>query len=125
MVTNRRMYMNFSSICKLCIEYVKDFVLIKIKPVFLEALKSFKDNLWKELKEIIHDQIVELLKFAEESYSSQNIKIKKDKLIEDIINKIKLPLIFKPFKKLLHSYISKKVEEVIQELFEKGHEFID
>lgn len=109
---------------QLLIEYFKEDTWDKIKAAFIKAFDAFKEILWNELKETVREQAEIAVKTAEEYSKSEQVKIKKEELISQIVDSIKLPFIFKPFKGMLKSYINKKVEAVIQLAIEKGHDFL-
>ena len=119
------LYINYlKEAFKLCLSYIKEDTWNKIKAAAIKALIAFKDVLWNELKDTVHEQALLALKAAENYYNAEQVKIKKNELISQVVESLKLPLIIKPFRGLMKSYISKKVEDIFQEAFHKGYEFL-
>ncbi len=108
-----------------CLSYLKENIGTKFKSALHNAAKAFKEVLWNELKTDVYNQAILALQAAEAYYKTEQVKIKKEKLIIHILDKVKLPFFLKPFKGLLKNLIISKIEEIFNEGIHKGYEFLN
>ena len=105
-------------------EYWKKYLWKKVHVALLKSLETFKNALWNEVKDSVREQAKVALETAKAYYSQEQVKVKKEQLISQIVDKVELPLLLKPFKKLIKHYISTKVEKVILDSLQKGCDFL-
>lgn len=118
-------YLNYlKGAVKLCLSYIEKDTWDKIKVALLKALEAFIKVLWNEIKDTVREQALLALQTAKTYYEAEQVKIKKSELISQVVESLKLPIIAKPFKGLLKSYINKQVEKIFQEAYYKGYEFL-
>lgn len=96
----------------------------KVKDAFKKASEAFKEVLWKEIKVVVYEQALLALEAARDYCNQEQVKLKKEELISQVFEKIKLPLLLRPFKKLLKGYINQKVEEIISSALQRSHDFL-
>lgn len=109
---------------KFIVAYIKTNMGTKIKEASLKALVAFKDALWKELKNTVHEQAFLAIRAAEVYYSAEQVKVKKKELVSQVVDSIKFPVVLKPFKGLMKSYLTKRVDNLIQGAIQKGYTFL-
>lgn len=105
-------------------EYWKKYLWEKVHVALLKSLETFKDALWDEVKDSVREQAKVALENARAYYNQEQVKVKKEQLISQIVDKVKLPLLLKPFRKLIKNYINTKVEKVILDSLQKGCDFL-
>lgn len=119
------LYLNYlKEATKLCFSYIKEDTWDKLKAALLKALEAFIKVLWNEIKDTVREQALLALQAAKTYYEAEQVKIRKSELISQVVDSLKLPIIVKPFKGLLKSYINKQVEKIFQEAYYKGYEFL-
>ena len=111
-------------VLKFCFLYYKAKLKDKIRTAIFKAVIAFKETLWKEIKSTVQEQALMALKAAEKYCNAEQVKVKKEEIISQIVDKIKLPFILKPFKKLMKNFLNKKVEEIITDALKKGQLFL-
>jgi len=126
----RRLRMNiiltwFKEGIKVYYTYIKENLWEELKAALLKALASFKDTLWKEMKDTVQEHLLRALQAAEVYYNAEQVKVKEKELVSQVIDTLKLPLVVRPFKGLMKSYLTKKVEELIQEAIKAGYGFLE
>ena len=103
-------------------------ILNDLKVKLLEGLKvagkAFIDALWEFIREDVILAARKCLKKIEEVINSQEGKDKLDKIVELIMQKIKLPIVLRPFKGLIKKMIKDKIEDVLHDIFGKGLELL-
>lgn len=88
------------------------------------AAKAFFDTLWNYIKEDVILAARKSLKKIEEIASSADGAEVKKKILDLIMSKIKLPIVLRPFKGLIRNLISKKIDEILHNIFGKGFELL-
>ena len=103
-------------------------ILSTLKDKLLEGLKvagqAFIETLWEFLRDDVILSARKSLELLKELVKSDAGQIKKAFIVDIIMQKIKLPLVFKPFKGLIRKMLADKIEETVIDLIEKGQEFI-
>lgn len=92
----------------------------KLLEGFKEAWKAFIDTLWEFLKEDVILSARKSLKIIENYLNSTDGQGKKQYIIDLIMEKIKLPLVLKPFKFIIRKMVQDKIDTIIKELGEKA-----
>ena len=108
-------------------EIVREFkenLLPRAKEAFKKAIKAFLETFWSYIKDEVILSARRSLKIIEALIQSPEIKESKEAIINLIMLKIKLPLILKPFKGLVRSMISNKIDEVLTTILGKGFEIL-
>lgn len=95
-----------------------------IKEAFLKALEAFKDTLWKEIKEEVHNVAKEVISEAEAFLTSVEAQEKEEAILNAIMEKIQLPFILKPFKGIIRNIIKGKLEAFVEETLNKGKDLL-
>ena len=100
----------------------------KLKTPLLEGLKkaweSFLKTLWDYIKEEVINSAKKSLELLSELVKSEKGQANKEFIVDIIIQKISLPLVLRPFKGLIRKFLSSKIEETVEALINKGHEFV-
>ena len=102
--------------------YCKTELLEQVKEIGLKALGELKKFLWNKIKEDVKTCAQEIIKDAEAFMTSVECKEKEERILDAIMAKIELPLLLKPFKKLIRSIIKGKIEAAAKAAIEKGKE---
>lgn len=102
---------------------VKEFIIKYAKIAGLWLLNLAK-GAWEDcLKNYLHEQIQALIKEAVKDltaiHDSEAYVAKKKEILDKIFNKVKLPLLLKPFRWLIKNILYDKVEEKVQEALNK------
>lgn len=101
----------------------KEWIIKVTKIVGLWLLDLCK-KAWEEcLKDYLHNQIQELIKEAvlrlNAIHDSELYDAKKKEILDNIFNKVELPLVLKPFRWLIKKILYDKVEEKVTEALNK------
>ena len=100
--------------------YYRENLQVKVREGLKLAAEAFYKTLWEHIKEEVILSARKSLKRIEEVMKSKEFEDRKDRIIDLIMQKIKLPLVLKPFKGLIRKAIDKKFNEIIVELIGKG-----
>jgi len=98
--------------------YLKD----KIKNIALKVVDEIKEHLWEIIKKEISEAIVETTAIIKAYLSSNEGKSRREEIITIIFEKVKLPVLLKPFKGLIKREFSNKIDELIVEFIRKVEE---
>jgi hypothetical protein len=101
-------------------EEVFEELKVKLLEGLKEAWKAFIDTLWEFLKEDVILSARKSLKIIENYLNSTDGQDKKQYIIDLIMEKIKLPLVLKPFKFIVRKMVQDKIDAIIKELGEKA-----
>lgn len=102
--------------------YVKTELWCELKDMGLKALAEFKEFLWNKIKADVKACAQQIIKDAEVFLTSVEAEQKKEAILDAIMAKIDLPLLLKPFKKLIRNIIKGKLEAAAKSAIEKGKE---
>ena len=108
----------------LALQYYKENLRPKLREGLKLAVKAFYTTLWFYIKEEVLLTARKSLGLIETYLHSDSLKEKKQAVIELIMTRIKLPFIFKPFKRLICNIISSKIDEILEDLLGKGFELV-
>ena len=97
-------------------EEVFEELKVKLLEGLKEAWKAFIDTLWEFLKEDVILSARKSLKIIENYLNSTDGQDKKQYIIDLIMEKIKLPLVLKPFKFIIRKMVQDKIDTIIKEL---------
>ena len=102
--------------------------LKELKEKALKALKQageeFIKRLWELLKNDIIARAKQSLTLLKELVKSEEGQAKKAFIVDIIMDRVKLPIVLKPFKGIIRRILADKIEEAVIGLIEKGQEFI-
>lgn len=102
------------------------FENLKVK--FLEGIKkageAFIKILWGYIKEEVIVSARQSLELLSELVKSDAGQQKKEFIVDIIMQKIELPILLRPFKGLLKKILSNKIEQAVETIINKGHEFV-
>ena len=104
--------------------YVKTELWSEIKDVVLKALAEIKEYVWTKIKEDVKACATQIIKDAEVFLTSVEAAEKEEAILDAIMAKIELPLLLKPFKKLVRNIIKGKLEDLVKAALNKGKELV-
>ena len=104
--------------------YVKTELWSEIGKVCVEAWEKIKEFLWTKIKEDVKACAVQIIKDAEAFLTSVEAAEKEEAILDAIMAKIELPLLLKPFKKLVRNIIKGKLEDLVKAALGKGKELV-
>lgn len=100
----------------------------KLKVLLLEGFKkaweAFIKALWDYIKEEVINSARQSLELLSELVKSEKGQAKKEFIVDIILQKIALPVWLKPFKGLIRKFLANKIEETVEAIINKGHEFV-
>ena len=102
--------------------YVKTELWCELKDMGLKALAEFKEFIWNKVKADVKACAQQIIKDAEAFMTTVEAKEKEERILDAIMAKIDLPLLLKPFKKLIRNIIKEKLEAAANSAIEKGKE---
>ena len=102
--------------------YVKTELWCELKDMGLKALAEFKEFIWNKIKADVKACAQQIIKYAEAFMTTVEAKEKEERILDAIMAKIDLPLLLKPFKKLIRNIIKGKLEAAANSAIEKGKE---
>jgi hypothetical protein len=102
-------------------EEVFEELKVKLLEGLKKAWKAFIDTLWEFLKEDVILSARKSLKIIENYLNSTDGQNKKQYIINLIMEKIKLPIILKPFKFIIRKMVQDKIDTIIKDLIGKGN----
>ena len=105
-------------------QYLKEELLPKVIEGFKHAFCVFIETLWKCLREEVIESAKKSLVLIKTIWESAEIKEKKKAILEIIMLKIKLPIVLRPFRGLIKNLISNKIDNILNELIDKGFKAI-
>ena len=97
---------------------------IKLLEGIKEAVSSFITTLWNYVKEEVINSAKQSLDLLSELIKSEVGQAKKEFIVDIIMQKINLPFVLKPFKGLIKKLLANKIEEAVEAIINKGHEFV-
>ena len=103
---------------------VKTFFLIflkdKCKEILAEVIKEIKEHIWEIIKKEITEAIQETISIIKAYLDSNEGKAKKEAIATIIFEKVKLPVLLRPFKGLIKKKFSDKIDELTVEILRKA-----
>lgn len=94
--------------------YIKDKFSNKIIEAFKESQKYFIRLLWNSVKNDIKEQVENTCKFMYLYLEGSEMDEKVDKILENCLKNLSLPLLLKPFKPLIKKVIKEQLKEFIR-----------
>lgn len=106
--------------------YLKSYLV----PSVIEALQKTKEyfisTLWDTVKEDIYANLHSSITFVEEFLESSTYEEKEKAVLDNLFQKVQLPLLLRPFKSVIKSMLKGKLKQLIHKKlqeFEKGLPF--
>ena len=122
MIDKKIIVRTFTGIGQRLLYYFKTELAGEVKRITFEALKELKEFLWTKIKEDVRTCSIQVIKDAEIFLTSAEAEEKKEAILDAIMIKIDLPLLLKPFKKLVRNIIKGKLEDLIKTVLNTGKE---
>lgn len=99
----------------IAIHYITNYIMPKIKEAFEKAKEKFVEILWNEVKEDMELHIKSAIEYIQKFFRSAEYEVKEQVAIDTLFNRVKLPILLKPFKSLLKKTFKKKLKKLISE----------
>lgn len=107
------------------LSYFTSYLFPKIKEAFLNSKEQFLEYLWSSIKEDFKLNIEEVIKHVENFFKSTTYELKEKIIVDSLFEKVKLPVVLRPFKALLKKILKDKIHAFIKENLEKVHKKLD
>lgn len=108
----------------MCQKFISYFKSETFKRAFLNALNTFKNALWNNIKDEVHKILAEIITDIEKYVLSDQAKEKEELILDKIMEKLELPIILKPLRGLIRKIIKSRLEELIIEAIKKSKEIV-
>lgn len=96
--------------------------------VLREALKkgiqAFTTFVWENIKGDVRAGALEAIKYLSSYFGTDTCRNNVDLVLDQVMKKIKVPLIFKPFKGIIKRKFKKEIEKIVQNILTKGIELL-
>lgn len=97
------------------VNFFKAEMLDLCKEAFKKGLEAFKETVWAEVKDEVHLHIKAAMDHVETYVHSAEAMEKEEAVLNTLLERIKLPLIARPFKKLIKNMIRERVNALIDQ----------
>lgn len=124
MIDKKIIVSTFKGLGQKVLFYIKTELWGEIQTVLLKAVKEVKEFLWAKIKEDVKACATQIIKDAEAFLTSVEAAEKEEAILDAIMAKIELPLLLKPFKKLVRNIIKGKLEDLVKATLNKGKEIV-
>ncbi len=108
------------------VKAIKTFFVIylkgKIKDIALKVIEEVKKHIWEIIKKEITEAIIETTAVIKAYLNSNEGKSRREEIVNIIFEKVKLPVLLKPFKGLIKKKFADKIDELIVEFIRKVEE---
>ena len=105
-------------------KFISYFKSETFKQAFLNALNTFKNALWNNVKNEVKRIMSELITDIEKYVLSDQAKEKEELILDKIMEQLELPILLKPFRGFIRKVIKSRFEELIIETINKSKEIV-
>ena len=95
------------------VAYLKSYLVPSVIEAAQKTKEYFITTLWDTVKEDIYNNIHASIAYVEEFLESSTYEVKEKAVIDNLFQKIKLPLVARPFKPLMKKMLKGKLKELI------------
>lgn len=96
------------------VNFFKAELLDLCKSAFKKGMNAFKEAVWAELKDDVNASIKAAIGHVEVYFHSTEARVKEEAILDTLLEWIKLPLLVRPFKKLIKNIIRDKVNALVE-----------
>ena len=101
------------------VSYIVSYLIPRIKEEFTKSKTEFFENLWNHIKNDIHNCVKDAIHHVEEYMKTAEYETRENEVVDVIFKKVKLPLVFRPFKGILKKMFKNKVRALVAENLRK------
>lgn len=100
-------------------EYTFKNLKTKLLEAFHKAFNNFLETFWDSIREEVKEQVIATCDFVQNHLKHPDIQSKKNEIVKYVMEKIKFPLILKPFKGVIENGIKQEVENLVDNAIEQ------